>query len=216
MASNCGQAGSTCPVSAFSPVGRSRARSLGDFRNPRTRCKCRIASPTGPASGRERPVPSTASMTRLDRRNIRSSMSVSDPKTTSTPYSTASFSLGSCSGRRVTRQQTTSAPQRRRCRAATSPSAPLLPGPTSTTIRAPAAPPNSARAARATARPAFSINVSVLTPARSDACSMAAICAAVTTFTAIAACRRAPLRLRPEAGVDVVDSQQILYPLPLL
>ena len=163
-------------------MGRSNASNMGGLEADRTLSRHCMVCFTGPSKGRARPVPNTASITRAERAIISSSPLGDAMSMIRTPYSRARANLGSGSGRPPTTKQMTSAPQRRRCRAATSPSAPLLPGPTSTMIRTPAAPAMS-RAPCATARPAFSIRVSVLTPALSDACSMAVICVAVTIFT---------------------------------
>ena len=172
---------STSPVFVFKPVGRSKARSMGLLAAALTLAKKIMVCLMMPSSGRDWPVPSMESITRADLANMRSSVPGVALSMTWTPYSSAQSILGSASGRPSTVKQVTSAPQRRRCRAATRPSAPLFPGPTKMRIRTPAAP-TSSRAPCATAKPAFSIRVSVLTPALSDACSMAVICAAVTIF----------------------------------
>ncbi len=67
VTSAAGQAESTAPVSASSPVGKSSANTRGRLDSllpefSRKALSRSITSRTNPVSGRERPVPSTASM----------------------------------------------------------------------------------------------------------------------------------------------------------
>ena len=175
------QAGSTVPVSASTPEGRSTASRRRDGRRALSSDTSRSRLSRGPAMGRERPVPSTASTTMsADARAARSS-GVPGARIGVRCASTGA-SLGSPSGRSPTRHTATCPPHELSLRATTSPSPPLLPLPTKTRVWVPTTRPRTRLTARATSRPAFSISVSVLVPARSDLSSRVRIWSEVTIF----------------------------------
>ena len=132
-----------------------------------------------PSSGRDRPAPNRASMTR--------SASASVAGLSGSTGSPQRSAMAAASPRRASRlpsrPRRTWYPCSRRSRAATKPSPPLLPGPHTTAIAAPARG-ASAAAASATARPAFSISVSPGTPCAMARASARPISCAVSNSSA--------------------------------
>ena len=108
---------------------------------------------------------------------------------------------GSVSGASAAENTRTLIPRRRSRRAAARPSAPLLPGPASTTTRRPYRPPITSTAARATAAPARSISTSVGSGA---AASISAIRAGVTTGIIA--------QLKPVARAAIPEGHAAQYP----
>ncbi len=180
--------GSARPESASTPVGRSTAMTFGGWGAASRSCSRRRIAANGPSIGRLRPVPRSASTTSSDdasasrRADVMSSLLAS---VTVTPSSVSAAIFGSAGSRGVRRYTETSASQSARWRAATRPSPPLLPGPTSTSTRRPATTPRASHASCATARPASSISASRDVPASTALASSARIPAAVTSFIAV-------------------------------
>ena len=129
-----------------------------------------------PSSGRDRPAPNRASMT-TSAPAIVAGLNGSTAAPQRVAISAASPLRAS---RDPSRPRRTPSPRSRRSLAATKPSPPLLPGPQTTAMAAPARPASSA-AASATARPAFSISASPGTPCCAASASARAISAAVNS-----------------------------------
>ena len=173
--STAGHAGSASPLSASIPLGTSMATVAISGRNALISATMSRMSRTTPSSGLIRPIPSTASTTTCaSPSNVLNCAKPgsSDAAITGRPRSFTMSSLGS--GARLSRQMytLTRAPQRCRCRATTSPSPPLLPGPTSTTTDTPNSGEKCRRMYRADSSPARSISASLETPVASERSSI--------------------------------------------